>query len=125
MPGQFPDKVRPPAERRDGLGVKDRSCAWVDDIDPLGLPDTTKLLLAMAESLVMVQQANPEEKAKAFREAREDLKAAAGACPPGEVPIGAARWFLKVARRLAADAGGVKAKTWAVWVAVRPWIRES
>ena len=106
-------------------GNTEAASAFIDDIDPLGLPDTTKLLLAMAESLVMVQQAAPEEKTKAFREAREDLKAAAGACPPGEVPIGAARWFLKVARRLAADAGGVSARAWAIWVAVRPWVRES
>ncbi len=106
-------------------GNTEAASAFIDDIDPLGLPDTTKLLLAMAESLVMVQQAAPEEKTKAFREAREVLKAAAGACPPGEVPIGAARWFLKVARRLAADAGGVSARAWAIWVAVRPWVRES
>ena len=81
--------------------------------------------MAMAESLVMVQQAKAEEKGSAFREAREDLKAAAGACPGADVPVGAARWFLLVARRLAAEAGGLKAKAWSIWVGVRPLVREA
>ena len=106
-------------------GNTEAANGFLDDIDPLGLPDGTKLLLAMAESLVMVQQASPAEKAKAFREAREDLKAAAGACPTADVPVGAARWFARVARRLAADAGGWKAKAWAIWVGVRPIVREA
>jgi len=106
-------------------GNTEAANGFLDDIDPLGLPDGTKLLLAMAESLVMVQQASPAEKAKAFREAREDLKAAAGACPTADVPVGAARWFARVARRLAAEAGGWKAKAWAIWVGVRPLVREA
>ena len=105
-------------------GNTEAANGFLDAIDPLGLPDGTKLLLAMAESLVMVQQAAPDAKAKAFREAREDLKAAAGACPAADVPIGAARWFLKVARRLAADGGGLAARAWAMWVGVRPLVRE-
>jgi len=105
-------------------GNTDAADAFLDAIDPLGLSDGTKLLLAMGESLVMVQRAAPAEKCGAGREAREDLKAAAGACPPGEVPIGAARWFGKVAKRVAADAGGGRAKAWAIWIGLRPLVRE-
>ena len=106
-------------------GDTEAANGFLDDIDPLGLPDGTKLLLAMAESLVMVQQSSAKERSSAFREAREDLKAAAGACPPADVPPGAARWFLKVARRLAADAGGLKARAWAAWVGLRPPVTEA
>ena len=106
-------------------GDTEAANGFLDDIDPLGLPDGTKLLLAMAESLVMVQQSSAKERSSAFREAREDLKAAAGACPPADVPPGAARWFLKVARRLAADAGGLKARAWAEWVGLRPPVTEA
>ena len=41
-----------------------------------------------------------------------------------EVPPGAARWFRKVADRLAADAGLRSAKLWAWWQRVQPWVRE-
>jgi hypothetical protein len=40
------------------------------------------------------------------------------------VPIGAARWFVKVAKRLAADTGGGRAKAWSIWVGLRPLVRE-
>jgi tetratricopeptide (TPR) repeat protein len=93
-------------------------------IEQLGLPDGVKLLLAMAEALVMVQQAGPAGKRQAFTEAREHLHVAAGACEPKDVPPGAARWFRKVADRLAADAGTLPARLWALWQHARPWVRE-
>ena len=93
-------------------------------VDQLGQSDGVKLVLAMAEALVMVQQAGPAGKRQAFAEAKEHLHTAAGACAAKDVPPGAARWFRKVADRLAADAGLFPAKLWAWWQRVQPWVRE-
>jgi hypothetical protein len=93
-------------------------------VDQLGLSDGVKLVLAMAEALVMVQQAGPAGKRQAFAEAKEHLHVAAGACAAKDVPPGAARWFRKAADRLAADAGLLPAKLWAWWQRVQPWVRE-
>jgi tetratricopeptide (TPR) repeat protein len=93
-------------------------------VDQLGLPDGLKLVLAMAEALVMVQQAGPAGKRQAFAEAKEHLHAAADACAAKDVPPGAARWFRKAADRLATDAGTLQAKLWAWWQRVQPWVKE-
>jgi len=88
-------------------------------VDRVGQPDGVKLLLAMASALVAVRA-----EAGAFAEARENLKAAAGACEPADVPPGAARWWRKAADRLAADAGTLAAKLWALRQRVGPWVKE-
>jgi tetratricopeptide (TPR) repeat protein len=92
-------------------------------VDPLGLPDGVKLVLAMAAAVVMVRQAGPGGKGRAFAEAKEHLRTAAGACAPGDVPPGAGRWYKRVVARLAADAGTLGARAWAAWQRVRPWVR--
>jgi hypothetical protein len=73
----------------------------------------------------MVQQAGPDGKRGAFGEARDHLKAAAGACDAEDVPVGAARWYKKAAARLASDAGGLPAKLWAAWQQFAPAVREA
>jgi hypothetical protein len=95
---------------------------YLRGLDQLGLPDSVKLVLAMAEAVLMVQQAGPEGKSAAFAEAKEHLKAAAGACPESARPPGTARWYKKTVATLAAEAGTVTAKVWATWQKVRPWV---
>ena len=105
-------------------GRTEEASEYLRAVDQLGLSDGLKLVLAMAEALVMVQQAGPAGKRQAFAEAKEHLHTAAGACAAKDVPPGAARWFRKVADRLAADAGLRSAKLWAWWQRVQPWVRD-
>ena len=93
-------------------------------IDALGLADGTKLWLAFAEALVMVQQAGPAGKKLAFAEAKDHLRTAAAACAVKDVPPGAARWFKKVVDRLALDAASLPARAWSWWQKVNPWVKE-
>jgi cellulose synthase operon protein C len=92
-------------------------------IERLGLPDRIRLVVAVAEAVVMVQRAGPDAKASAFAEAKEHLAVAAGACAPGEVPPGLPRRYRQAVRRIAADAGGFAAKLWAWWQQTRPWVK--
>lgn len=94
------------------------------EIDRIGLPDGTRLLVALAEALVMVQHAGPDAKAAAFAEAREHLRTAAGSCDIADQPLGLARWYRRVVTRLAMDSGLITAKIWAFWQKFRPWIRD-
>jgi tetratricopeptide (TPR) repeat protein len=93
-------------------------------IDQVGLPDGVRLVLSLAEAVVMVQQAGPDGKRGAFAEARDHLRTAAGACAPSDVPAGAERWFKRAVYRLATDAGGLAAKLWAAWHQLLPAVRE-
>jgi predicted Zn-dependent protease len=95
---------------------------YLKGMDQIGLPDSVKLVLAMAEAVLMVKQAGPDGKVSAFGEAKEHLRAAADACPENARPPGTVRWFKRVVARLGADAGTVKAKVWASWQRVRPWV---
>jgi hypothetical protein len=121
----------PPPDFRAWLALSAASAGRTEEasehlraVDQLGLSDGLKLVLAMAEALVMVQQAGPAGKRQAFAEAKEHLHVAAGACASKDVPPGAARWFRKAADRLATDAGHLPAKLWAWWQRVQPWVRE-
>jgi cellulose synthase operon protein C len=92
-------------------------------IDRPGLPDAIRLVLALGDALVMVQQAGPDGKRAAFADAKDHLRTAAGACKPEDVPPGTARWYRRVVARLAQDTGGVAASAWAAWQRLRPWVR--
>ena len=92
-------------------------------VDSVVVPDGTRLVLAMAEALVMVQRAGPGGKAAAFAEAKDHLRAATAACGSKDTPAGAGRAYRKVAARIAADAGTLGAKLWALWQRVAPWVR--
>jgi hypothetical protein len=98
------------------------AATYLKGLDQIGLPDSVKLVLAMAEAVLMVKQAGPDGKAAAFAEAKEHLKAAAGACPETARPPGTGRWYKRVVNAIAAEAGTVNAKVWAVWQKVRPWV---
>jgi hypothetical protein len=113
----------PPAEFRAWRAVFAAVAGRTDDaaeqskaVDRVGQPDGVRLLLAMADALVAVQRGGP------FAEARDNLRAAADACAAADVPPGAGRWWRKVADRLAADAGTVGARFWALRQRVRPWV---
>jgi tetratricopeptide (TPR) repeat protein len=92
-------------------------------VDSVLVPDGTRLVLAMAEALVMVQRAGPGAKGAAFAEAKDHLRAATAACGSKDTPAGAGRAYRKVAARIAADAGTLGAKLWALWQRVAPWVR--
>jgi tetratricopeptide (TPR) repeat protein len=92
-------------------------------VDAVAIPDGTRLVLALAEAAVMVKQAGPGGKAAAFAEAKAHLKTAAGSCAAKDVPAGAARAYRKVAARIAADAGTLGARVWALWQRLAPWVK--
>ena len=104
-------------------GRTEEAAAQLRAVDQLGQTDGLKLLLAMAEALVMVQQAGPAGKRQAFADAKEHLHTAADACAAKDVPPGAARWYHKVTERLASDAGTLPAKIWAWWQRALPWVK--
>jgi predicted Zn-dependent protease len=92
-------------------------------VDTATLGDGPRLVLSLAEAVVMVLRAGPGGKAAAFAEARDHLRTAAGACAPRDVPAGAGRAYRRVVARLAADTGSLAAKVWAVWQRVAPAVR--
>ncbi len=104
-------------------GDVDGASALLATVDRVGLPDRIRLVVAIAEALVMVRRAGPDAKPAAFADAKEHLHAAAGACAPGEVPPGLGRRYRQATKRLAADAGGFAAKLWAWWQQTRPWVK--
>jgi hypothetical protein len=83
--------------------------------------DAVSLLATLAGAVLAVESAS--DKRAAFAEAKEDIKAAAGACPPAELPVGIGRVYRRVVGKLAA-VGGVRGKLWAWWQTLRPLVRE-
>jgi len=99
------------------------AAAHTAKIDSILASDGTRLVLSMAEAVLMVCQAGPGGKSAAFREAKEHLKAAAGACVAKDVPAGAARAYRRVVSCIAGEAGTLGAKLWALWQRVAPWVK--
>jgi predicted Zn-dependent protease len=104
-------------------GQADEAEGQIARIDAAPLGDGPRLVLALAEAVVMVLRAGPGGKAAAFAEAKDHLRTAAAACPARDVPAGAGRAYKRVVSRLAADAGTVAAKLWAMWQRVAPAVR--
>ena len=104
-------------------GQAEEAAAQIAQIDTVGLPDGARLILALAEAAVMVRRAGPGGKATAFAEAKDHLRAAAGSCEAKDVPVGAGRAYKKVVSRIAADAGGLGPRAWAIWQRVAPWVK--
>jgi len=94
------------------------------DVERVGMSDSTRLVFALCDGLLLVQEASAGEKALAFSEVKEDWKAAAGACALPEVPVGLARWYQKCVQRIVADTGGIKAKLWGFWQKISPLVKE-
>jgi hypothetical protein len=105
------------AEGGDPVGAAN----YLKGLDQLGLPDSVKLVLAMAEAVLMVMQAGLEGKSAAFAEAKDHLKTAIGACPESARPPGTERWYKRVVAAIAGETKTLSAKLWATWQRVRPW----
>ena len=104
-------------------GQAEEAAAQAAKVDAVTAADGTRLVLSLAEAVVMVRRAGPGGKAAAFAEAREHLRAAAGSCTAGDVPVGAGRAYRKVVARVAADAGTIPARLWAFWQRLAPWVK--
>jgi len=104
-------------------GQAEEAAGQVAKVDPVTSADGTRLVLSLAEAVVMVKRAGPGGKASAFAEAKEHLKAAAGSCAASDVPVGAGRAYRKVVSRLSSDAGTLGARLWALWQRVVPWVK--
>jgi len=92
--------------------------------DPDDRTDGVALLMALAGAVGRVSRAPAATRAAEFAEAKEDLKAAAGACAKADVPRGVARLFQRVVARMVADVGGLSAKFWGWRQKLRPWVTE-
>ena len=87
------------------------------------LGDGARLELTLAEAVLMLLRAGPGGKAAAFAEAKDHLRTATASCAARDVPAGAGRAYRRAVARLAAEAGTVAAKLWAVWQRVAPAVR--
>ncbi|MBA4191261.1 MAG: hypothetical protein C0467_25040 [Planctomycetaceae bacterium] len=103
-------------------GQIDEATTMVARVDSVTVPDGTRLVLAMAEAVMMVARAGPGAKTAALTEAKDHLKSAA-AIGPKLFPSGAARAYQKVVKKLGADAGTVAAKLWAYWQRFFPLVK--
>ncbi|MCS6865662.1 MAG: hypothetical protein RMJ56_06475 [Gemmataceae bacterium] len=97
--------------------------AQLAKIDTITIPDGTRLILAMAEAVVMVRQAGPDGHSAAFHEAKDHLKVAAASCDPKDIPAGAARAYRRVVSCIAGHTSLLSAKLWALWQRVAPWVK--
>lgn len=104
-------------------GQVQEAAGLIARVDSVTVQDGTRLILAMAEAVLMVRQAGPGGRAAALAEAKEHLRAAAGACAAREVPAGAGRAYRMVVSRITADAGTLGAKLWALWQRLVPWVK--
>jgi tetratricopeptide (TPR) repeat protein len=104
-------------------GQAEEASGLIARVDAVTATDGTRLVLAMAEALVMVTRTGPGGKSAALAEAKDHLRSAAAACGAREVPPGAGRAYRRVVKKLASDAGTFTAKCWALWQRVRPWVR--
>jgi cellulose synthase operon protein C len=87
------------------------------------VPDGTRLVLAMAEAVLMVRRSGPGGKAAAFKEAKVHLKTAAQSCGARDVPAGAGRAYRRVVSCVAGAAGTFGARLWAMWQRLAPWVK--
>ena len=101
-------------------GRPDSAREHLGRINPTGQADDVKLLTALASAPLAVGEA--ADKGKAFAEAKEDLRAAAGACPRADLPPGIGRVYQRVVAAMVTAAGGLGAKAWGWWQRLRPLI---
>jgi cellulose synthase operon protein C len=104
-------------------GQIEDAVAQSSKIDAVTVPENTRLVLAMTEAVLMVARAGPAGKSVAFAEAKDHLRAAAGACAPRNFPPGSGRAYQKVVRKLASEVCTLNAKLWATWQRLVPWVK--
>lgn len=95
----------------------------VTRVDTVTASDATRLILAMAQAVMLVKQAGPDGKGAAFKDAKDTLRVAGGACAAKDVPPGAVRAYRRVVSCVAGEAGTLSAKLWAVWQRLAPWVK--
>ena len=108
------------------LALADRieeAAAQISRVDSVTIPDGTRLILAMAEAVVMVATAGPGGKVAALAEAKDHLRSASAACTAGGTPPGAGRAYRKVVRKLTAATGTLAARAWGLWQRVSSWVK--
>jgi len=101
----------------------EESSTHIAKVDTVTTPDGTRLVLAMAEAVMMVATAGPGGKSAALAEAKDHLRSAAAACAAGGAPAGAARAYRKVVRKITAATGTLAAKLWGLWQRLSPWVK--
>jgi hypothetical protein len=104
-------------------GQTGEASAHLAKVNGVLVPDGTRLVLALAEAVVMVANAGPGGKPAALAEAKEHLRTAAAACGPRHFPTGAGRAYRRVVKKLASDTGTLAARLWAMGQRLRPWVR--
>jgi hypothetical protein len=104
-------------------GQTDEAAALASKVDTVTVPDGTRLVLAMAEAVLMVSRSGPGGKRAALKEAKDHLRSAAAAFAPRTFPAGAARAYQRVVKKLAADAGTLGARWWAFRQRLWPWVK--
>jgi tetratricopeptide (TPR) repeat protein len=104
-------------------GQAEEAAGQLARVDAVTIPDGTRLVVSLAEAVVMVSRAGPGGKAAAFAEAKEHLRSAAGSVAARDVPAGSGRAYRKVVSRIAADTGTLGAKLWALWQRLAPWVK--
>jgi tetratricopeptide (TPR) repeat protein len=123
-PVEFPPDMRIWLAIIDGLaGRTESAMEHRKRIDPDLLLPGPQLTLAAADALLKVQSAEAAARPAAWAQAREELKEAVAACPSTEVPAAFGKWYRRIVRRMAADAGGLRAKLWSWWQSVNPKIK--
>jgi tetratricopeptide (TPR) repeat protein len=103
-------------------GQTDEAAAHATRVDSVTVPDGTRLVLALAEAVMMVARAGPGGKSAALAEAKDHLKSAA-AIGPRSFPSGAGRAYQRVVKKLAADVGTIPANLWAFWQRMFPLVK--
>jgi tetratricopeptide (TPR) repeat protein len=123
-PGDFPPDMRVWLVIADALAGRTESAKeHRKRIDPDLLLPGPQLMLAAADAMLKVQTAEAAARPSAWVEARKEIKEALAACPNTEVPAAFGKWYRRIVRRMATDAGGLKAKLWSWWKTVNPKIK--
>lgn len=101
----------------------EEASSHIAKVDSVTVSDGTRLVLAMAEAVVMLATAGPGGKATALAEAKDHLRSHSAACAAAGVPPGAARAYRRVIRKLTTTTGTLGAKLWGLWQRLSPWVR--
>lgn len=104
-------------------GQTAEAAAHLAEVDGVVVPDSLRLILVLAEAMIIVQQAGPEAKSSAFRDAKDHLTTAVGSIAPSDLPVGIGRIYRRVVARLVRDVGTFTAKLWAIQQRLWPLLK--
>jgi len=101
-------------------GRTTQAAELLEQVEAEDIDDGPRLLLALLEGLVRVQQAAPDKKDEAFREARSQSAKAVESLAPKVSNPDLSRSYQRWVKRLARDAGGMSAYLWSLFRKLRP-----